>query len=45
MEPKQDHVQSAQIPDSLGRLVEAGKFGRKSGEGYYRWDGDKKVDD
>ncbi len=31
------------VPASLRTLVEAGKFGRKSGEGYYQWDGDKRV--
>jgi 3-hydroxyacyl-CoA dehydrogenase len=32
-----------QVPASLRERVEAGKFGRKTGEGYYRWDGDKRV--
>ncbi len=31
-----------QVPKSLRELVDAGKFGRKSGEGYYQWDGDKR---
>jgi 3-hydroxyacyl-CoA dehydrogenase len=30
------------VPDSLREKVAAGKLGRKSGEGYYKWEGDKK---
>jgi 3-hydroxyacyl-CoA dehydrogenase len=31
-----------QIPKALEAKVKAGKFGRKSGEGFYKWEGDKK---
>jgi 3-hydroxybutyryl-CoA dehydrogenase len=30
-------------PDILRTLVEEGRHGKKSGEGFYRWDGDKPV--
>lgn len=29
------------IPECLDRLVEEGAFGRKSGKGFYNWEGDK----
>ncbi len=32
------------IPGSLRTHVAAGRFGRKSGQGYYAWDGDRRVD-
>ncbi len=31
------------IPASLVENVKAGRLGRKTGEGYYKWDGDKKA--
>jgi len=29
------------IPDVLRQLVKAGHYGRKTGQGFYTWDGDK----
>jgi 3-hydroxyacyl-CoA dehydrogenase len=31
------------VPASLRKKVAAGHFGRKSGHGYYTWDGDKPI--
>ena len=31
------------IPAGLEQRVAAGKLGRKSGEGYYKWEGDKAL--
>ena len=31
------------VPEQLSTMVEAGKLGRKSGEGFYRWEDGKAV--
>jgi len=32
------------VPNCLKEKVDAGHFGRKSGQGFYHWDGDKRGD-
>lgn len=36
-------ISGRSAPDALIRMVEDGKLGRKSGQGYYRWDDGKAV--
>lgn len=31
------------VPESLKAMVAAGHLGRKSGQGFYHWDGDKRL--
>jgi 3-hydroxyacyl-CoA dehydrogenase len=32
------------LPKNLADKVAAGHFGRKSGQGFYHWDGEKRLD-
>ena len=32
------------MPESLKRMVAAGHYGRKSGQGFYHWEGDTRLE-
>jgi 3-hydroxyacyl-CoA dehydrogenase len=32
------------LPECLEKMVEKGNLGRKSGKGFYHWEGDKRGD-
>ena len=38
-----DTPQAFFVPEVLREKVAAGHFGRKTGQGFYKWDGDKRL--